>query len=647
MNATPLPATDGEVLERYRRLQSGELEIVRQCKKQWSMVGYVRGLLFIASVVLLIAGFAHWAGIDKSVWFVFSGLAFFSFLVVAFLHERMQSRMRDSAMKAGIFGESIAQVGRDWESIKDRTPDIPESFRATAFDLDLVGRNSLHKLIGTTRTPLGDETLASWIVEGALPEEVSARQKAIAELKPSIEYREQFRFRCEVLTDGKSGPAGFLHWTDGESWLESRTWLVLLARITALISLASIVLLFTGLVPPFYPAMAVAAMVIVNFFVAIFFAGTMHDIFNLISSRRNEVEYYVRLFDMISDFEAKSGRLQDIQNRLLKDSGDARQQIHGLGRLVWLANIRRNGVIFVIYLAFEFLFLWDVHILDRLEAWKKKYGHYARGWFEDLGQWETLCALAKLAADNPEWVFPDVKLPDDPSGNLISCTQIGHPLLDQSRVCNDVDVGPTGTVLLVTGSNMSGKSTLLRSIGVNSVLGRMGSVVCAGRMTMPPVHIETSMRIIDSLSDGVSFFMAELKRLKEIVDTAGECRKDKKRCLLFLLDEILQGTNSRERQIAVSRVVRRLIDQEAIGAISTHDLDLATTDDLEQACRIVHFSEQFHEVDGKRQMTFDYRMKHGIAETTNALALLEMVGLGDESCTGSQNSGTGSQNTGS
>ena len=237
--------------------------------------------------------------------------------------------------------------------------------------------------------------------------------------------------------------------------------------------------------------------------------------------------------------------------------------------------------------------------------------------------------LAKLAGDEPGWNFPQVV--DLPASEaIVSCQQLGHPLLDRNRVCNDVQVGPPGTVLLVTGSNMSGKSTLLRSIGVNIVLAQMGSVVCAKQMRMPPIHIETSMRIVDSLADGVSFFMAELKRLKEVVDTAATLETDQAKTMLFLLDEILQGTNSRERQIAVSRVVRKLIDENAIGAISTHDLDLATTDELAAACRTVHFSEQFHEVDGQRKMTFDYKMLPGIAETTNALKLLEMVGLGED-----------------
>jgi len=333
---------------------------------------------------------------------------------------------------------------------------------------------------------------------------------------------------------------------------------------------------------------------------------------------------------MVADHHAHSTRLKELQTRMLVADNDARKQINKLGLLVWLANIRRNGILFMVYLVFEFLFFWDIHILDLLEKWKASTGSKARGWFEDLGQWEALCALAQLKADHPEWKFPAVLQISSKTEALIDCRQLGHPLLDNKRVANDVQVGPPGTVLLVSGSNMSGKSTLLRSIGVNAILAQMGSVVCASRMTLPPVHIESSMRIIDSLADGVSFFMAELKRLKEIVDTARSFSGRSDKSMLFLLDEILQGTNSRERQIAVSRVVRKLIDEDAIGAISTHDLDLATTDELKQACRSVHFSEQFHDVNGKRQMTFDYRMMKGIAETTNALKLLEMVGLGED-----------------
>ncbi len=216
----------------------------------------------------------------------------------------------------------------------------------------------------------------------------------------------------------------------------------------------------------------------------------------------------------------------------------------------------------------------------------------------------------------------------DASAERLQARQLGHPLLPcETCVANDVEIGPAGSFLLVTGSNMSGKSTLLRAIGVNAVLAQAGRPVCAEHLTMPPVVLATSMRIRDSLEDGVSFYMAELMRLKEIVDVARDADSRNHRTLLYLLDEILLGTNSKERHLAVVRVLQHLLERGAIGAISTHDLDLATSESLAGACRCVHFCETLHDQDAERPMTFDYRLRPGIATTSNALKLLEIVGL--------------------
>ncbi len=190
-----------------------------------------------------------------------------------------------------------------------------------------------------------------------------------------------------------------------------------------------------------------------------------------------------------------------------------------------------------------------------------------------------------------------------------------------------MEVGPSGTVLLVTGSNMSGKSTLLRAIGLNAILAEAGGPVCAADLQLPSLTVTTSMRIQDSLEDGVSFFMAELKRLKSIVDQATEFTGRDDRTLLYLLDEILQGTNSVERHLAVARVLSHLVSKGAIGAVSTHDLELAQSSELADCCRAVHFRETLHGDEGRERMTFDYQLHSGVATTTNAMKLLEMVGL--------------------
>jgi DNA mismatch repair ATPase MutS len=208
-----------------------------------------------------------------------------------------------------------------------------------------------------------------------------------------------------------------------------------------------------------------------------------------------------------------------------------------------------------------------------------------------------------VAYNHPDWAFPTVEV----GAKQLSARELGHPLLpNERRVCNDVEIGPPGSFLLVTGSNMSGKSTLLRSIGVNALLAQAGSVVCARDMVLPPLDVETSMRVADSLADGVSFFLAELVRLKQIVDRAALDAKSERR-LLYLLDEILQGTNSRERHVAVLRVIGHLLEQNAIGAVSTHDLELANASELRGACRVVHFRETLSSDAQGRKMSFDYQ----------------------------------------
>jgi DNA mismatch repair ATPase MutS len=268
--------------------------------------------------------------------------------------------------------------------------------------------------------------------------------------------------------------------------------------------------------------------------------------------------------------------------------------------------------------------LWDFHVLAVLERWQRHYGPHIRAWFLALGELEALASFASVARDNPHWGFPTL----DETSEKLTAREIGHPLLaDKARVTNDVEVGPVGTFLLVTGSNMSGKSTLLRSLGTNVVLAQAGAPVCATELQIPPVLVETSMRIRDSLQDGVSFYMAELRRLKQVVDQAEIMADAPDRRLLYLLDEVLQGTNSKERHLAVVRVMAHLLECGAIGAISTHDLELATSDPLSGVCQAVHFRETLQDVDGKQSMTFDYKLRPGVATTSNALKLLEMVGL--------------------
>jgi DNA mismatch repair ATPase MutS len=301
-----------------------------------------------------------------------------------------------------------------------------------------------------------------------------------------------------------------------------------------------------------------------------------------------------------------------------------RVSLQKLQRIMRLGNGRRSSVYGIPYVFMQILWFWDFHVLERLERWQARFGAHVDDWFEAVGELEALCSLAAVASDHPQWTFPRVDL----TATMMIAERLGHPLIarDQCRR-NDVRLGPPGTFLLVTGSNMSGKSTLLRALGVNAILAEAGAPVCATALTMPRVELATSMRVTDSLNEGVSFFLAELHRLKEIVQRSAELAEAKDRRLLFLLDEILQGTNSAERHIAVAEVIGHLLDRPTLGAVSTHDLELANEPELAQRCQTVHFREQFTEHNGQRAMSFDYVLREGVSPTTNALKLLELVGL--------------------
>jgi DNA mismatch repair ATPase MutS len=318
---------------------------------------------------------------------------------------------------------------------------------------------------------------------------------------------------------------------------------------------------------------------------------------------------------------------------LWSSNGAAHAQIGRLVAIMQAAEVWRSPMI---YAPLQLILLWDFHLGYLLERWQQTAGREVARWLDALGAAEALAALATVAHDNPEWIFPELT---DAGPAILETRALGHPLLaPDSRVANDVTVGPPGTFLLVTGSNMAGKSTLIRSIGLNVVLAQCGGPVCATFFRCPPLMVHTSIRVQDSLEQGVSFFMAELLRLKQVV-TAADTAPASGRTLLYLLDEILQGTNSAERTVAARRIIGHLVASGAIGAVTTHDLALAAGAVLSRARTDVHFSEQLGSgANGASTMTFDYRLRPGVATSTNALKLLEIVGLpgaqADESPTG-------------
>jgi DNA mismatch repair ATPase MutS len=333
-----------------------------------------------------------------------------------------------------------------------------------------------------------------------------------------------------------------------------------------------------------------------------------------VSTRESAATRWRAMIAAIERDRFEAPLLVRIQERLTQGGRAASVEMGALERIVGFVDARRNEV-------FRFLIgpllLWDVHCALALTKWRARAGSRVRGWLDSLGELEALASLGSFAHERPDFAWPDLTgLP------AFEAQGLGHPLIpDEHRVGNDVHLPSAGRALVVTGSNMSGKSTLLRAIGVNAVLAFAGAPVCAKSLRLGPARVATSMRVEDSLSEGVSHFYAELRRLKSVLDMAREPASPP---VLFLLDEILHGTNSRERVIGACAVVRELLARGAYGAVSTHDLGITALErDLGGAVQNVHFEEQ---VDGDA-MTFDYVLRPGIVQSSNALRLMKAMGI--------------------
>ena len=570
----------------------------------------LRLALFLGAIGLAALAIAHtpwwWLGVAAlSVLFV---------VAVARHHdvERLRQRHADLVVLSEV---GLARLRRDWAELPlHDAPDLipPDSY---ANDLDLFGHASLMHLLATAITPVGAATLQRWLLEPAAPPVIAARQQAIGELSGLLDFRDEIALRGRAASAARSIFEQFLSWVEGDASFPP-VWLTRLAIIMPIITVAALIASLAGLTGAWWLLLAVINLVIVGSV-----GGRAEPIIAQVASRQNAYRLYAELLRLASDQPLDSAELRRLQAELTAGRASAAEQMARLQRIMAFAEQRFS----YFYIALQAFFLWGIHIAWALARWQRLVGPQARRWLAALGEIEALCALACLHHDQPEWAMPQI----DPAGaDRIQASDLGHPLLAPSVArTNAVGIGPAGTFLLITGSNMSGKSTLLRAIGLNAVLAQAGGPVFASALRLPPVTLATSVRINDSLEQGVSYFMAELLRLKWVVDVAEQTQPAGERITLFLLDEILHGTNTSERQIAARQIIRHLLGLGAIGAVSTHDLSLAQAADLAAHSQPFYFTEQFSRGEDGPIMEFDYQLRPGLAPSTNALKLMEIVGL--------------------
>jgi hypothetical protein len=580
------------------------------------MISRLRLAAFLAA-----AGFAWWAaradGDARIAAIALASACTIGFAALVVRHARVLDQV-DRA-EAGIRwnGFGLARLSRDWHALPEvgPWPGVDLDTHPYARDLDLFGHASLTKWLGTPATWEGLRRLCDWLLAPADAAVVAERQAAIDDLAQRAEWRETLAIDGMRTQVGQAELERFLGWAEGTERAvpPAMAWVAVLTPIASLSLLAGF---FTGVIDDAWFLIPVTVAIVLSFT----FGRRMYAVFDRASVGQGALVRYASMLQLSCTAAWTAPALEQLKEQLCA-GGNAPARVGSLARLGGWSELRSSAGIF--HFLIQTLTLWDFHVYFAFERWRRRSGRHVRGWIGALGSIDALAVLARIRFDHPDWTQPRV----DGGVDRLQASALGHPLIaDDRRITNDVRVGPAGTVLLITGSNMSGKSTLLRAIGLNAVLAQAGAPACAAAFAMPPANLQTSIRVQDSLELGLSYFMAALARLKQIVDAA-ERGAGPGRTNLYLLDEVLQGTNSVERSLAVRAVLRHLLRAGAIGVMTTHDLTMAGEEPMRSAAQLAHFTEQVH-ADGT--MTFDYRLRSGLATSTNALRLMQLIGITPE-----------------
>ena len=473
-------------------------------------------------------------------------------------------------------------------------------------DLDIFGVHSLFRYLNRTTSPSGSDMLAGWLSRPATTAEIVARQQAVKELAGMVDLRQDIQAVGLKHKDVSKELPGFIEWLHSNAELSGNNKLLRTMQILPWATLALIVAAIIGWIPSVVAWLPVA----VHFVLYGSVGKKVNNLHQKVSQKVEFISTYSELIGLVTGAKFFSPCLKSVQDCFVEN--DALQQIRALQNCVKKLDYRLN----MAYLPVNILFFFDYKHLVWLERWRTGAGEKLPEWFDALAKVEALSCFANSLYNYPAWAMPEVR--DDYF--MLEAKNMGHPLImEKERICNDFSLTGAGKVAIVTGSNMSGKSTFERSIGVNMALALAGAPVCASAFTVTNCQLYTYMRIADNLEEQTSSFYAELKRLKQLIDLAKEGHQ-----LFFLLDEVLRGTNSRDRRIGSMALVKQLARQQVSGIIATHDLALGELEqELPDHIANSHFDVRINNED----MTFDYKLYRGICTSLNASILMKKIGI--------------------
>lgn len=585
--------------EEYRRRLGERHARVTAAAARAETVSRARlGTALAAAVILVLA----YGGELLSPRWLLAPAAAFAVLVV--VHGRVRRRRRRAERGQAFYERGLARLDGRATGSGPTGAEFLDPHHPYAADLDLFGTGSLFELLCGARTAMGEETLAAWLLAPADVPVVLRRQAAVQELTPRLDLREDLAMLGEDAA-ASVRPAALASLTAVAA--PNTRLRVGMLLLTAAV-LATVALWVVGWLPLPVMVAAVAVQVLTRWRAR----GRVLKAERAVAGHGPDLEMLAAVLDRFEREPVTSPLLAGVHKELVTGGRRPSQVVRRLRVLVDLFDSRRNQFFAPVAL----LTMWEVHCALAIESWRARHGRSVDAWLAAVGQLEALCSLAGFAWEHPADVYPELDAP----GTQFEAWALGHPLIPEVRcIRNDVAIGGATRVLIVSGSNMSGKSTLLRSVGTNVVLALAGAPVRARALRLSRLSVGATLRIRDSLQEGTSRFYAELVRLRDLVRIA-----DGPVPLLFLLDEILHGTNSHDRRLGAAAVVSGLVERGAIGLVTTHDLALSeVSGDPAVRAANVHFEDRLE--DG--QMIFDYRVRPGVVRTSNALALMRTLGL--------------------
>ena len=528
-------------------------------------------------------------------------------VVLVVIHDRVDRALRRAARAIAHYDRALGRLQNRWIGTGSQGERFRDSRHVFSDDLDLFGRGSLFELLSTARTARGERVLAGWLLTPGEPQEVAARQEAVKELRPGVALREEIVLMGDdvraALDDRNLGTWGT---EPPVVFFAGARWVALLLAIAAVVTATTTMLEWTGLRPFLFVVLAELMFMMATHNAT---ERVVHDADN----PAKELRLIALLLERLEREPFSSPALAALRASLLVEGTPATRQIKHLVSLVDRLDWAHNLFFRVPAAAL----VWMPQFAMAIERWRARYGQHVARWVAAIGEFEAMSSLATFAYERPDAVFPELA---DSSQRFYDAQTLTHPLIPAvEAIANDVKLGGDTRLWIVSGSNMSGKSTLLRAVGLSVVLAWAGAPVTAGRLRLSRLRLGASMRTSDSVTDHRSRFYAEISRLKDVVDLARSGQP-----LLFLLDELLSGTNSHDRRLGAQGLLVGLIERGAIGLATTHDLALAEiAGQLTGRALNVHFEDHLE----GGEIRFDYHLRPGVVARGNALELMRAVGL--------------------